>query len=101
LGRSLMSGLIQFAPITMIIVTAVGGVTGATVDSLFGATVQGMWQCCHCHKQTEKKHHCGEPAKYLRGSRFFDNHMVNVISCLIGAFVAAALYITLFAFGIA
>lgn len=100
IGVGLMPNLIQFAPVTMILVTAVGGITGCTVDSLFGATLQGMWQCDVCHKQTEKRKHCGEPAKYLRGTRFFDNHMVNVISCLIGAFVAAVLYFTLLTFGI-
>ncbi len=101
LGGSLIPNLTQFAPITMLVVTAIGGITGATVDSLFGATIQGMWQCNVCHKQTEKRKHCGEPAKYLRGTRFFDNHVVNVVSCLIGALVAAALYLTLLTLGIA
>ncbi len=100
IGRNLIS-LMQFAPSTMLVVTAVGGIIGCTVDSLFGATIQGMWQCNICHKQTEKRKHCGEPAKYLRGTRFFDNHIVNVVSCLIGAIVAAALYVTLLAFGVA
>ncbi|MFX1476346.1 MAG: DUF92 domain-containing protein, partial [Promethearchaeota archaeon] len=100
-GSSLMPSLIQFAPITMLVVTVVGGITGCTVDSLFGATIQGMWRCKVCYKQTEKRKHCGESAEYLRGTKFFDNHMVNMISCLIGAFVAATLYITLLTFGIA
>ncbi len=101
IGVNLMPKLIQFAPVTMILVTAVGGITGCTVDSLFGATIQGMWQCNVCQKQTEKRKHCGEPAKYLRGTRFFDNHMVNVISCLIGAVMAGALYFFLLTLGIA
>lgn len=100
-GISLMPEITGFAPVTMIIVAMVGGVVGCSVDSILGATIQGMWSCDVCGKQTEKKHHCGETATYLRGNRFLDNHMVNIVSCLMGAFVAIALYLFLFGIGFA
>ncbi|MFW9831904.1 MAG: TIGR00297 family protein [Candidatus Thorarchaeota archaeon] len=100
-GATLMPELIGFAPTTMIIVAMVGGIFGCTVDSLLGATIQGMWSCKLCGKQTEKKSHCGESAQYLRGNHHLDNHMVNLVSCLVGAFVAIGFYLLLLGVGFA
>jgi uncharacterized membrane protein len=100
-GTTLMPEVSTFAPVTMLVVAMVGGFAGCTVDSLFGATIQGMWRCTVCNKQTEKKAHCCKPAQYLRGNKFFDNHMVNLISCLAGALVSVALYVTLLSIGFA
>ncbi len=100
-GTTLIPELVNFAPITMVVVALVGGFVGCTIDSIFGATIQGMWTCCVCGKQTEKKTHCGEKADYLRGNRFFDNNMVNLVSGLLGAIAAILLYITLLSIGIA
>ncbi len=99
-GTTLMPEVVGFAPVTMIIVAMVGGFVGCTIDSVLGATIQGMWICDVCGKQTEKKTHCGEKARYLRGNRFLDNHMVNISSCLVGAFVAIAMYLLLFRIGL-
>ncbi|MFX1564300.1 MAG: TIGR00297 family protein [Promethearchaeota archaeon] len=96
-NTTLMPELGTFAPVSIVIVTIVGGIIGCTIDSVFGATIQSMWLCQHCHKQTEKRVHCGKPTEFLRGNRHFDNHMVNLISCLIGGLTAASLYIILFA----
>jgi uncharacterized protein (TIGR00297 family) len=100
-GTTLMPEITDFAPVTIIIIAMVGGIVGCSVDSILGATIQGMWICNVCGKQTEKKYHCGEPATYLRGNRHLDNHMVNIISCLIGAFVAIAFYLFLLSIGFA
>lgn len=98
-GVAPLANLEAFAPLSMIIITVAGGVAGCTTDSIFGATIQGMWRCNVCYKQTEKRKHCGEPAEYLRGTRFFDNHMVNIISCLIGAIVAVSFYFLFLSIG--
>lgn len=100
-GSTLMPEIIGFAPVTMIIVAVVGGVIGCSVDSVLGATIQGMWQCHVCGKHTEKKAHCGAKAAYLRGKQFLDNHMVNIVSCLIGAIIAAGLFLLLLGIGFA
>jgi uncharacterized membrane protein len=100
-GIAMMPEIINFAPVTIILVSLAGGFVGCTIDSLFGATIQGMWRCQVCGKHTEKKMHCGEPADYLRGNRFFDNNMVNLISGLLGALVAIFLYLALLSIGLA
>ena len=100
-GFAIMPEIVNFAPVTIVLVALVGGFVGCTIDSVFGATIQGMWQCTVCGKHTEKKAHCGEPADYLRGNRFFDNNMVNLISGLLGALVAVFLYLSLLGIGLA
>jgi uncharacterized protein (TIGR00297 family) len=100
-GTTMMPELAGIAPVTFILVAMVGGTIGCTVDSLLGATLQGHWTCNVCGKPTEKKLHCGEKSTYLRGNRFLDNHMVNLISCLVGAFVAIGLFLFLLGIGFA
>jgi uncharacterized membrane protein len=101
LGTTLLPEVGTFAPVTMIIVAVVGGFIGCSVDSLFGASIQGMWLCRVCGKKTEKKSHCNKHAEYLRGNQFFDNNMVNLISGIIGALAAALLYVALLGIGFA
>jgi uncharacterized membrane protein len=100
-GVALMPEIVNFAPVTIVLVALAGGFVGCTIDSLFGATIQGMWLCQVCGKHTEKKAHCGELAEFLRGNRYFDNNMVNLISGLLGAFVAVFLYLLLLGIGLA
>jgi uncharacterized membrane protein len=100
-GIAIMPELVNFAPVTIVLVALVGGFVGCTIDSLFGATIQGMWQCRVCGKHTEKRAHCNELAEYLRGSRFFDNNMVNLVSGLLGALIAILLYLWLLRLGLA
>ena len=101
LGFAIMPEIINFAPVTIVLIALVGGFVGCTIDSLFGATIQGMWKCRVCGKHTEKRAHCNEPAEYLRGSRLFDNNMVNLVSGLLGALVAVILYLWLLGIGLA
>lgn len=101
IGAPPLFELVNFAPITMVLVALFGGLVGCTIDSLFGATIQGHWRCQVCNKKTEKKVHCGESADYLRGNRFFDNNMVNLFSGLLGALAAIWLYLTLLGIGFA
>ncbi|MFX1510547.1 MAG: TIGR00297 family protein [Promethearchaeota archaeon] len=100
-GATMMPELAGIAPVTLVLVAMVGGIIGCTVDSLLGATLQGHWTCNVCGKLTEKKVHCGEKSTHLRGNRFLDNHMVNLISCLVGAFVAIGLFLFLLGIGFA
>lgn len=73
-------------------VGALAGFIGALTDSLLGATVQGIYCCDVCHKETEKRiHRCGNIARPLRGWRWLNNDIVNFIGTLAGALVAAGL----------
>jgi uncharacterized protein (TIGR00297 family) len=68
---------------------AVGGLSGSLFDSLLGATVQQIYYCPHCQKETEKKlHRCGQATTILRGWRWLNNDGVNFTSSLVGGMVA-------------
>lgn len=74
----------------VIFIVVLGGLVGATVDSLLGATVQGIYYCSGCEKETESHpiHHCGTETIQLRGWRWLDNDLVNLACSLVGAGVA-------------
>ena len=68
-----------------------GGLFGAVVDSLMGATVQRKGYCVVCLKPTEALKHCGEKTRTTAGSPFVENNVVNVVSTVAGAAAATAL----------
>lgn len=68
------------------------GLGGSTFDSLLGATVQGIYYCPQCQKETESKvHRCGQPARHLRGWRWLNNDLVNFASSIVGSLMASFL----------
>ena len=70
----------------------IGGVAGALVDSILGATVQARRWCDTCARETEREvHDCGALTRNVRGFVWLDNDMVNFLSNVIGALVAAVL----------
>lgn len=69
-----------------------GGIGGCLMDSLLGATVQGMYQCTVCGKLTERTIHHDRKTELVRGFRFFHNDLVNLASSLAGALLAMALF---------
>jgi uncharacterized membrane protein len=63
-----------------------GGLGGTLFDSLLGATVQQVYWCPHCGKETERRvHSCGTPTRPLRGRPWADNEIVNLGCALAGA----------------
>jgi uncharacterized membrane protein len=74
---------------TRVLIAVLGGVAGSLFDSLLGATVQAIYFCPTCQKETEQKlHTCGTPTTIKRGWRWLNNDWVNFISSLFGAAVA-------------
>lgn len=70
-----------------------GGLAGAFLDSLLGATVQAQYICPHCNKHTEKRvHGCGEETRLQRGVGWIHNDMVNVACALTGATVGVLFF---------
>ena len=59
------------------------GFIGSLIDSLFGATIQGFFQCSICGKGTEKRMHCNNPTILIRGKYNFRNDHVNFWSSFI------------------
>jgi len=73
-------------PLSVIIgTTMIAGLVGCSVDSIIGATVQGIYRCSVCNKITENRRHCGSPSIPLRGRKVIDNNVVNLIATIFGA----------------
>lgn len=71
---------------------ALGGVVGALLDSLLGATLQARRWCATCAHETERAvHSCGTATRPLRGWAWLDNDLVNFLSNAAGGLLAAFL----------
>ncbi|HEX4683900.1 MAG TPA: DUF92 domain-containing protein [Gemmatimonadaceae bacterium] len=69
---------------------AVGGFSGALVDSILGATVQARRWCPKCRAVTERSvHDCGTLTTANRGIRWLGNDAVNLVSGVAGGLLAA------------
>ena len=73
-----------------IISVSLGGLVGSLFDSWLGATLQAIYRCPTCQKETERHpvHTCGTPTVPLRGWRWLNNDLVNLACSLAGAGVA-------------
>jgi uncharacterized protein (TIGR00297 family) len=81
----------------LLLVTA-AGLAGSLLDSLLGATWQGIYTCPACQKETERHplHTCGTATLPLRGWRWLDNDAVNTACTLGGGLLAAMLALQVF-----
>lgn len=68
------------------------GLLGALFDSLLGATVQAIYYCPACQKETERHpvHSCGTMTTQIRGWRWLTNDVVN-FAC--GAFGVGIIFV--------
>ncbi|NQU30005.1 MAG: DUF92 domain-containing protein [Anaerolineae bacterium] len=75
-------------PIFMLITLA--GLLGALFDSLLGATIQAIYYCPICEKETERHplHLCGSETRYFRGWKWLTNDWVNFACAGFGVLVA-------------
>lgn len=90
-----IAGLVPGTVVAVLAVTligAAGGLVGSLTDSLLGATVQQIYYCDTCQKETERRlHRCGTETRSLRGWSWMNNDLVNLISSLAGGLLAAGL----------
>jgi uncharacterized protein (TIGR00297 family) len=86
-GGPLLGALVLF-PAALL-----GGLLGAWADSFLGATVQAVYWCPTCGKETERRlHTCGTPTRLARGSLWVDNEVVNLACAAVGAMGGALVY---------
>jgi len=70
----------------------IGGLAGALLDSLFGATVQSRLWCDDCAVQTEREvHDCGRATRPIRGMPWIDNDLVNLVAGIAGGLLSVFL----------
>ena len=71
------------------------GLLGSLVDSWIGATVQAIYTCPACKKETERHplHTCGTPTIQIRGLSWLDNDWVNIGCTLVGGGISLLLSI--------
>ncbi len=68
------------------LIIAGSGMFGALIDSALGATVQSIYYCPVCKKETEQHplHQCGANTSHKRGISWINNDWVNAV-CTISA----------------
>ncbi len=72
---------------------SVAGLGGSLVDSLLGASLQAIYRCPVCNKETERypTHTCGSATTLLRGIAWLNNDWVNTLCTLSGALLCLLL----------
>jgi uncharacterized protein (TIGR00297 family) len=82
----------------VLLAATLGGVSGALFDSFLGASIQAIYTCPTCKKETERHplHSCGSETVHLRGWRWMNNDWVNFACSVVGAGVAAGVWLVFF-----
>jgi uncharacterized protein (TIGR00297 family) len=91
-GMAILCTLLGWAPASGIplgfqfMIVTLGGFAGALIDSCLGATVQVIYYCPSCEKETERhpQHICGTATTLKRGWPWLNNDWVN-LACTLSA----------------
>ena len=86
---------LNWLPFSLVVLAA--GALGSLVDSWLGATLQAIYWCQSCGKETEQNplHRCGSTTTRVRGVPWMNNDWVNVL-CTLSASAVGILLVILF-----
>lgn len=85
----------QIIALFVLVSVTIGAFLGTALDSLLGATLQGLRRCVVCGHLTESKVHHEKVAPLVKGSLYIDNNVVNFIGICGAALISALIYILL------
>jgi uncharacterized membrane protein len=73
------------------------GLVGSLFDSVLGASVQAIYWCPACGKETERHplHLCGTQTSQVRGWYWINNDLVNFACSLMGAILSCGFWLLL------
>lgn len=102
-GAAVVSSPMGWAPVldfplwVIFLVITGAGVVGALIDSWLGATVQAIYFCETCKKETERHplHYCGARTSLARGLRWLNNDYVNAACTISAALVGISIILIL------
>lgn len=84
-------------PWPLMVTVTLSGVCGSLFDSLLGASIQAIYHCPHCEKETERHpiHSCGTPTVQRRGWSWLNNDLVNFLASVAGGMISVGTLIWL------
>lgn len=91
-----MYGLLRIGgPVGWWIIPAglIGGLGGSLFDSFLGATVQAIYAYPNGRETERRVDRQGRPTTFVRGWRWMNNDMVNMISSVLGALLGVLVYL--------
>lgn len=86
------TGSLLLSDLPVLWIASLAGLVGSLFDSLLGATIQAMYWCDTCGKETERTlHSCGTSTRPLRGWAWMNNDVVNFAASMVGGVLAGSL----------